>query len=125
MKVSDLQIWLNTKIKQNNLNLKPLLLNEITYESMTNKETQNLNMSASIFLTSSQKVNDALKFLENNLDEIKFNEFKKLLNINYLKISTNNILRIEMVNILKQPQIWLSCFQFFCRKLALWYARRS
>ena len=39
-------------------------------------------MSASIFLTSSQKVNDALKFLENNLDEIKFNEFKKLLNIN-------------------------------------------
>ena len=30
---------------------------------------------------SSQKVNDALKFLENNLDEIKFNEFKKLLNV--------------------------------------------
>jgi hypothetical protein len=48
---------------------------------MINKETQNLNMSASIFLTSSQKVNDALKFLENNLDEIKFNEFKKLLNV--------------------------------------------
>ena len=67
--------------EQLNLNLKPLLLNEIVYESMTNKETQNLNMSASIFLTSSQKVNDALKFLENNLDEIKFNEFKKLLNI--------------------------------------------
>lgn len=67
--------------EQLNLNLKPLLLNEITYESMTNKETQNLNMSASIFLASSQKVNDALKFLENNLDEIKFNEFKKLLNV--------------------------------------------
>ena len=67
--------------EQLNLNLKPLLLNEIVYESMTNKETQNLNMSASIFLTSSQKVNDALKFLENNLDEIKFNEFKKLLNV--------------------------------------------
>lgn len=63
------------------LNLKPLLLNEIVYESMSNKETQTLNMSASIFLTSSQKVNDALKFLENNLDEIKFNQFKRLLNI--------------------------------------------
>lgn len=68
-------------LEQLYLNLKPLLLNEITYESMTNKETQNLNMSANIFLTSSQKVNDALKFLENNLDEIKFNEFKKLLNV--------------------------------------------
>ena len=64
------------------LNLKSILLNEITYESMTNKETQNLNMSASIFLTSSQKVNDALKFLENNLDEEKFKKFKEILNIN-------------------------------------------
>ena len=64
-----------------NLNLKPLLLNEITYESKIDNETQILNMYASIFLTSSQKVNDALKFLENNLVEEKFNQFKRLLNI--------------------------------------------
>lgn len=77
------QDFIESKLfEQLNLNLKPLLLNEITYESMTNKETQNLNMSASIFLTSSQKVNDALKFLENNLDEEKFKKFKEILNIN-------------------------------------------
>ena len=29
MKVSDLQIWLNTKIKQNNLNLKLLVVDGI------------------------------------------------------------------------------------------------
>ena len=76
------QDFIESKLfEQLNLNLKPLLLNEITYESKIDNETQNLNMTASIFLTSSQKVNDALKFLENNLDEIKFNEFKKLLNI--------------------------------------------
>ncbi len=76
------QDFIESKLfEQLNLNFKPLLLNEITYESKIDNETQNLNMYASIFLTSSQKVNNALNFLENNLDEEKFNQFKRLLNI--------------------------------------------
>lgn len=29
MKVADLQIWLNTKIKENNLNIKPLVVDSV------------------------------------------------------------------------------------------------
>ena len=45
------QDFIESKLfEQLNLNLKPLLLNEITYESMTNKETQKFKYVCKYFL---------------------------------------------------------------------------